>query len=50
MEAYKEKMDKQLREAELLQEALEEELANPKPKTEDGMIVEEMEDDIDAEA
>jgi predicted transcriptional regulator len=43
VEAYKEKMDKQLREAELLQEALEEELANPKPKTEDGMIVEEME-------
>lgn len=45
VEAYKEKMDKQLREAELLQEALEEELANPKPKTEDGMIVEEMEDE-----
>ena len=44
VEAYKEKMEQQLREASLLQEAIEEELSNPKPKTEDGMLIEEGEE------
>ena len=44
VEAYKEKMEQQLREASLLQEAIEEELGNPKPKTEDGMLIEEGEE------
>ena len=39
VEAYKVKVEEQLREASLLQEAIEEGLENPKPKTEDGMIV-----------
>ncbi len=41
VEAYKEKIDRQLKEASLLQEAIEEELENPMPKTEDGMMIEE---------
>ena len=44
VEAYKEKMEQQLREASLLQEAIEKELSNPKPKTEDGMLIEEGEE------
>jgi len=41
VDAYKEKMEQQLREASLLQEAIEEDLENPKAKTEDGILIEE---------
>jgi len=44
VEAYKEKMEQRLREASLLQETIEKELSNPKPKTEDGMLIEEGEE------
>ena len=44
VEAYKAKMEQQLREASLLQESIEEELGNTKPKTEDGMLIEEGEE------
>ena len=44
VEAYKAKMEQQLREASLLQESIEEELSNPKSKTEDGMLIEEGEE------
>jgi transposase len=43
VEVYKEKVAQQLREAALLETAITEELANPKPKTEDGMMIEEEE-------
>lgn len=44
VDAYKEKVEEQLREASLLEMAITEELKNPKPKTEDGMMMEEQEE------
>ena len=44
VDAYKEKVEEQLREASLLEMAITEELENPKPKTEDGMMMEEQEE------
>ena len=45
VDAYKEKMEQQLREASLLQEAIEEGLENPEMQTEDGMNNEVDEDE-----
>ena len=46
VDVYKEKMEQQLREASLLQEAIEEDLENPEPQTEDGMTIDnEVNDD-----
>ena len=44
VDAYKEKIEEQLREASLLEMAITEELENPRPKTEDGMMIEEQEE------
>ena len=44
VDAYKEKVEEQLREASLLEMAITEELENPRPKTEDGMMIEEQEE------
>ena len=45
VDAYKEKMERQLREASLLQEAIEEGLENPEMQTEDGMENDEVDED-----
>ena len=45
VDAYKEKMEQQLREASLLQEAIEEGLENPEMQTEDGMENDEVDED-----
>lgn len=41
VDAYRDKVEQELREASLLESEIMEELENPKPKTEDGMMIEE---------